>query len=152
MGWIVQKFGGTSVGKFAEKIAEDVVGYHTPSPFCAEELTLGKGRICLRIGLRWYVRHGALPPRQREPPIGMSPIQSGALICRLLRAAEEAMAPGSTTHIEIVNTIRLDHIQTAQKLICDKEILGRVEREIEFECKRLEDFLNAAQVCFPVKM
>jgi aspartate kinase len=25
-GWIVQKFGGTSVGKFAEKIAEDVVG------------------------------------------------------------------------------------------------------------------------------
>jgi hypothetical protein len=27
MGWIVQKFGGTSVGKFAEKIAEDVVRY-----------------------------------------------------------------------------------------------------------------------------
>ena len=26
IGWIVQKFGGTSVGKFAEKIAEDVVG------------------------------------------------------------------------------------------------------------------------------
>ena len=26
MGWIVQKFGGTSVGKFAAKIAEDVVG------------------------------------------------------------------------------------------------------------------------------
>jgi len=26
MGWIVQKFGGTSVGKFAEKIAEDVIG------------------------------------------------------------------------------------------------------------------------------
>jgi len=25
MGWIVQKFGGTSVGKFAEKIAEDVI-------------------------------------------------------------------------------------------------------------------------------
>lgn len=24
-GWIIQKFGGTSVGKFADKIAEDVV-------------------------------------------------------------------------------------------------------------------------------
>lgn len=24
-GWVVQKFGGTSVGKFADKIAEDVV-------------------------------------------------------------------------------------------------------------------------------
>jgi aspartate kinase len=27
MGWIVQKFGGTSIGKFPEKIVEDVVGY-----------------------------------------------------------------------------------------------------------------------------
>jgi aspartate kinase len=24
-GWVIQKFGGTSVGKFAEKIAEDIV-------------------------------------------------------------------------------------------------------------------------------
>ena len=29
-GWIVQKFGGTSVGKFAVKIAEDVVGFSLP--------------------------------------------------------------------------------------------------------------------------
>lgn len=65
---------------------------------------------------------------------------------RLLRAAEEAMIPGSTAHVEIVKTIRADHLETAQKLIRDQEILGRVEREIEFECKRLEDFLNAAQV------
>jgi hypothetical protein len=27
IGWVVQKFGGTSIGKFVEKIAEDVVGY-----------------------------------------------------------------------------------------------------------------------------
>jgi aspartate kinase len=26
-GWIVQKFGGTSVGKFPDKIAEDIVRY-----------------------------------------------------------------------------------------------------------------------------
>jgi len=57
------------------------------------------------------------------------------------------MIPGSTAHVEIVNAIRLDHLRTAQKLIQDKNILGRVEREIEFDCKRLEDFLNAAQVC-----
>ena len=56
------------------------------------------------------------------------------------------MIPGSTTHVELVNTIREDHIDSARKLIRDREILGRVEREIDFECKRLEDFLNAAQV------
>jgi len=58
------------------------------------------------------------------------------------------MIPGSTVHVEIVNAIRLDHLETAQKLIQDQNILGRVEREIEFDCKRLEDFLNAAQVCY----
>ena len=26
-GWVVQKFGGTSVGKFAREIAEDIVRY-----------------------------------------------------------------------------------------------------------------------------
>ena len=57
------------------------------------------------------------------------------------------MIPGSTAHIEIVKAIREDHIASAQSLIRDTEIAGRVEREIEFECKRLEDFLNAAQAC-----
>ena len=53
--------------------------------------------------------------------------------------------------LSLSNTIREDHIDSARKLIRDREILGRVEREIDFECKRLEDFLNAAQVC-PVNL
>ena len=66
---------------------------------------------------------------------------------RLLRAAEEALIPGSSAHGGIVKAIREDHIDAARGVIRGKEILERVEREIEFECKRLEDFLNAAQVC-----
>ena len=66
----------------------------------------------------------------------------------MLRAAEEALIPGSTTHVEIVRVIKEDHIAAARGLIRDAEILGRVEREIDFECGRLEDFLNAAQA-FP---
>ena len=58
------------------------------------------------------------------------------------------MIPGSTAHIGIVKAIREDHIASAQELIRDREILGRVEREIDFECNRLEDFLNAGQVSF----
>ena len=56
------------------------------------------------------------------------------------------MIPGSTAHLNIVKTIHEDHVAAAAELIRDKEILGRVQREIDFECKRLEDFLNAAQV------
>jgi hypothetical protein len=65
---------------------------------------------------------------------------------RLLRAAEEALIPGSSAHVDIVKTIKEDHLDAARGLIRDQEILGRVEREIDFECKRLDDFLNAAQV------
>ena len=65
---------------------------------------------------------------------------------RLLRAAEEALIPGSTAHVLIVKTIREDHIVAARGIIRDSEILERVEREIDFECTRLEEYLNAAQV------
>ena len=30
-GWVVQKFGGTSVGKFPDKIAEDIIRYESSS-------------------------------------------------------------------------------------------------------------------------
>jgi aspartate kinase len=56
------------------------------------------------------------------------------------------LIPGSTAHGSIVSDIRSDHILAAKELIRNPEILGRVEREIEFECKRLDDYLNAAQV------
>jgi len=49
-------------------------------------------------------------------------------------------------HVGIVTAIREDHISSANKLIRDREIFGQVEREIDFECNRLEGFLNAAQV------
>lgn len=49
-GWIVQKFGGTSVGKFPDKIAEDIVRYVSDS-----HLDLGS------VVLPW-------PPRCCAPP------------------------------------------------------------------------------------
>ena len=106
-----------------------------------------KGHISHRIGLHWYVQHEVPIQKQMEQLIGIILRRVGLTGDRLLRAAEEALIPGSTAHVEIVNTIREDHIDSARKLIRDREILGRVEREIDFECKRLEDFLNAAQVC-----
>lgn len=68
------------------------------------------------------------------------------MVHRLLRAAEEALIPGSVAHQHIVKSIHDDHVAAARDMIKDKDILGRVEREIEFECTRLDSFLNAAQV------
>jgi hypothetical protein len=49
-GWVVQKFGGTSVGKFPDKIAEDIVRYEVP-PLAREvsqvrKLTDGDQELC----------------------------------------------------------------------------------------------------------
>jgi len=49
-GWIVQKFGGTSVGKFPDKIAEDIVRYVSDS------------HLALRLG------GSAVAPRCCAPP------------------------------------------------------------------------------------
>lgn len=39
-GWIIQKFGGTSVGKFADKIAEDIVRFELHSHHSVETFKL----------------------------------------------------------------------------------------------------------------
>jgi aspartate kinase len=128
LGWIVQKFGGTSVGKFAEKIAEDVVRYVALPRLMSSHMT--GNRIALVCSAR------------------SSASKEDGTTNRLLKAAEEALRTGSGEHIGIVEAIRVDHVDAARELIADQEIMERVVREIEFECKRLEDFLNAAQVRF----
>lgn len=119
-------------------------------PYPSLVLKVIEVRTLQRIKLRWYVQLEVLLQKQRAQLTGMYFFPLRILAAnqgiRLLRAAEEALIPGSTTHGVIVETIREDHIASAKTLIRDREILGRVERGINFECKRLEDFLNAAQV------
>lgn len=51
--WVVQKFGGTSVGKFADKIAEDLVRYEDtrmlPTASAAPGIDLYLGQVSLII-------------------------------------------------------------------------------------------------------
>lgn len=44
--WLIQKFGGTSVGKFPVQIASNIVPYvHLPKLFCNEVLTMSRNYI-----------------------------------------------------------------------------------------------------------
>lgn len=74
-GWIVQKFGGTSVGKFPDKIAEDIVKYVNCLWFLekagAGELTMaGAGHMSRTIGWWLCARHGVQARRQQGPRVG----------------------------------------------------------------------------------
>lgn len=72
-GWVVQKFGGTSVGKFPDKIAEDIVRYER---LCwlrkgrPSELTRASGTMSRTTGWWSCAQHGVPAKRRQEPRAG----------------------------------------------------------------------------------
>ncbi|KAL1917341.1 uncharacterized protein VTP21DRAFT_4997 [Calcarisporiella thermophila] len=115
--WIVQKFGGTSVGKFLDVIAEQVVKSY-----------LKTNRIVV-VCSAWS-----------------GETKAKGTTSRLLRAAEEALKPNSTEYTEIVQDILNDHLEAARSLIRDKQVLSELEKQLEKECCKLKSFLEAAQI------
>ncbi|KAL0631786.1 Aspartokinase [Maublancomyces gigas] len=116
-GWIIQKFGGTSVGKFADKIAEDVVRSH-----------LVHHRVAIVCSAR------------------STDTKAEGTTTRLLRAAEEALKPNSKIYLDIVDSIRDSHMLAGAALIRSPERLEELKAGIESECGHLTSFLSAAQI------
>ncbi|KAF9925159.1 Aspartokinase [Mortierella alpina] len=114
--WVVQKFGGTSIGKFVETITGTIVQSYLPT-----------NRVAVVCSAR------------------SSESKSLGTTNRLLKAAASALVSGSIEYIETVQDIRLDHLQTAQDHISDPDILRRVQAEINQDCDRLGTFLRAVQ-------
>ncbi|KAF9167290.1 Aspartokinase [Actinomortierella ambigua] len=115
--WLVQKFGGTSIGKFIENITGTIVQSYLPT-----------NRVVVVCSAR------------------SSETKSKGTTNRLLNAAASALEPGSVEFVKIVQEIRDDHLEAARTHIGDSEILKRVETEIQQDCDRLKAFLEAAQI------
>lgn len=116
-GWIVQKFGGTSVGKFPEQIVEDIVTRY-----------LEDHKIAIVCSAR------------------STDTKAEGTTNRLLRAAAEALVPGSSLYLTVVNEIRDDHVCAAKRLISNTHVLEGLIKGVEQECMRLSSFLGAAQI------
>ncbi|KAI9741903.1 MAG: Aspartokinase [Cirrosporium novae-zelandiae] len=115
-GWVVQKFGGTSIGKFSTKIAEDVI-----------RTSLSKNRVAVVCSAR------------------SSSTKSAGTTNRLLRAASEAEDKKSKQYEKTVDLIAADHLDAAKTNIRSPDIVERLSQEINFECDELKIFLNATQ-------
>ncbi|KAI5815885.1 Aspartate/glutamate/uridylate kinase [Pyronema omphalodes] len=116
--WIVQKFGGTSLGKFADQIAVEIV----------------KPSISLH---RTAIVCSALSTGTKAE----------GTTSRLLRAANAALNPTSpVSHTTIVSEISSDHISAARSLIHSPSLLEAFIHNVEAETNRLLSFLSAAQV------
>ncbi|OLL25343.1 putative aspartokinase [Neolecta irregularis DAH-3] len=116
-GWIVQKFGGTSVGKFASNIATHIVPSH-----------LDQNRLVVVCSAR------------------SSDTKGQGTTNMLLRAAESALIRDSNDFLQIVAQVREDHLKAARELISNKDKLEILTKEIAADCERLSSFLTAAQI------
>ncbi|KAI9307430.1 Aspartate/glutamate/uridylate kinase [Cunninghamella echinulata] len=115
--WIVQKYGGTSVGKFIDTIAKTIIPSY-----------LEKNRVILVCSAR------------------SGETKEKGTTNRLLRAAKEAIIDGSDIHFDIVKDITEDHLQTARQHIKNPDILKSLETQLEKDCRRLKSFLQAAEI------
>ncbi|GBE87347.1 Probable aspartokinase [Sparassis crispa] len=168
--WLVQKFGGTSVGKFAVKIAEDIVSeyvdQHKVAIVCSARSgstkALGTTNLLLRASSEALQR----PNHSTETPGSVTP---GMLFTQLARVQSPPDSPrqrsassprsGSTSAFgslsipsfrpvfsHTVDIIRTEHLVAARSSIRDQEILHELEAEIERDCDGLASFLFATQV------
>ncbi|EGP85256.1 unnamed protein product [Zymoseptoria tritici ST99CH_3D7] len=120
--WVVQKFGGTSVGKFPVKIAEDIV---------QAGLEPGK-RIAVVCSAR------------------TSTSKNEGTTSRLVRASLDVLDPESGKYREIVETIRQDHVKAGQDACgvwggATTKVLEQYTLAVNAECKKLMKILEAAQ-------
>ncbi|KAK3848303.1 MAG: LOW QUALITY PROTEIN: Aspartate/glutamate/uridylate kinase [Linnemannia gamsii] len=164
--WLVQKFGGTSIGKFIETITGNIVQSYLPtnrvvvvcSARSSESKSLGTTNRQQKIMIDKKKRKKSQSKEEKsenkrlmiwcrsvlQPAANDSASNLPCLI--LLKAAASALVPGSIEFIETVQEIRIDHIEACKKHISDADILKRVQGEINQDCDRLKAFLEAAQI------
>ncbi|KAJ6010513.1 hypothetical protein N7451_001925 [Penicillium sp. IBT 35674x] len=114
--WVVQKFGGTSVGKFALNIIEQVV---LPS--------LAENRVAVVCSAR------------------SSSTKAEGTTNRLLRAARDAENSQSRQYETFVEAVRLEHVQVAQEQLKSVDLKEQIIADLNGECERVLKVLEAAQ-------
>ncbi|PVG03252.1 putative HOM3-L-aspartate 4-P-transferase [Serendipita vermifera] len=166
--WLVQKFGGTSVGKFAVKIAEDAVsGYldnYKVAVVCSARSgstkALGTTNLLLKaasealsqrsskttptpgISTPWSAPWAPTPPTFSPP---LTPLRRSFSSSRSNSNSPFSMTPTSSFGAT-VDLIRTEHLTAARSLVRDQTLLKQLEAEIERDCEGLRTFLFAAQV------
>lgn len=117
--WLVQKYGGTSVGKFPENIAQDIVKIYSKDyklvVVCSARSTNTKAE---------------------------------GTTTRLLKAADCALSSSSEDEgfVSYIEAIRSDHICTAEATLQNPEILKQLLQDINRECDSLEKILAACKI------
>ncbi|GAA5969092.1 hypothetical protein JCM21900_000691 [Sporobolomyces salmonicolor] len=165
--WVIQKYGGTSVGKFLHTIADEIVpkyldDNHRVALVCSARSGNTKATGTTNLLLR--AASEALRPKAPDMSSSLSslrnsPIQSPApgtpssvrpslsSSISSLRLFDRLGESDKQPFDDTVDQIKKDHLEAARKVIThSKEVLREVEEELEYDCERLRGFLKAAQI------
>ncbi|KIK90852.1 hypothetical protein PAXRUDRAFT_831320 [Paxillus rubicundulus Ve08.2h10] len=134
--WLVQKFGGTSIGKFAVQIAKNIVSTYIDQHKVAIVCSARSGST-KALGTTNLLLRAASEARQRPPT--KTPSLSGTIT----PLTNGQSSPEFSTTVDL---IRAEHLAAAKASIETPEILQELEAEIERDCDWLRAFLFAAQV------
>ncbi|OZJ05372.1 hypothetical protein BZG36_01992 [Bifiguratus adelaidae] len=133
--WVVQKYGGTSVGKFLDVITGDIVSSWLQNYRVVVVCSARSGETKAKGTTNRQVVSKILRARQAYVSLH-----------RLLAAAESALTPGCVKYKTLIEIILQDHLDVAKKEIRDREILTQLEQELTFECDKISRFLDAAKI------
>lgn len=116
--WIVQKFGGTSVGKFPEQIVDEIVKVYT---------TKFKHNVAVVCSAR------------------SSYTKAEGTTSRLLRACD-LISNDDSSFKEVLDLVRADHVANARERISNKSLQDKLVQDTNAELDLVEKYLNASQV------
>lgn len=141
--WIVQKYGGTSVGKFLDVIAREI----TPSYLATNRVVIvcsarsGKTKALGTTSLLLKAAAQAIEgPSLRDPSLFLRE-QSLSTPTELSRAQYDCT----------VDLIINEHLEAARATLPNApELLAELEVDINQDCERLRAFLGAAQIIHEV--
>ncbi|KAK2590929.1 hypothetical protein QQS21_011390 [Conoideocrella luteorostrata] len=129
-GWVVQKFGGTSVGKFPDKIARDIV-----------KPTLSKNRVVVVCSAR-------STGKKAEGT-------TSRLLAVYKKLKDVGLAYATGSHDEqvalieqakgLITDICNDHVFAAEAFVQDPSLRESLARKIEAECHELIEYIVAAK-------
>lgn len=155
--WIVQKYGGTSVGKFLRTIVDVVTPTYLETNRVAivcsarsgKTKALGTTSLLLEAAKQTMERSTSQVGSVADTPemrYGDGPA-AATLSARLTRLTEGTESP---SYYENVDNILREHLAAARAEIKDAKILEQLEMDITQDCEGLRDFLNAAKIIHEV--
>lgn len=116
--WVVQKFGGTSIGKFSVNIVEEIIRVH-----------------CFKLGYKVAVLCSACSFNTKSKGT-----------TSLLLSACDLASNNNGAFKETLNMIRDDHIENAMLYIKDTELCKKLIEDTKNEINQIERYLHASQI------